>query len=45
MLSDLIKELARVQAIMNRLKSARRDLDAESFRKELEDGNTSSWRG
>ncbi|MGB6385930.1 MAG: PilZ domain-containing protein [Terriglobales bacterium] len=38
MLADLIAELARLQAVMNKLKSARREIDAESFREELEDG-------
>ncbi|MGO9402353.1 MAG: PilZ domain-containing protein [Terriglobales bacterium] len=38
LLADLIAELARLQAIMNQLKSARRDLDAESFRRQLEAG-------
>src|SRR5208282_20039 len=38
MLADLIMELARLQALMNRLRSERREIDAGSFRKELEDG-------
>ena len=38
MLGDLIAELARLQAVMNKLKSARREIDAESFRRQLEDG-------
>jgi hypothetical protein len=37
-LSDLIKELAKLQAIMNKLRSARRETDAESFRMQLADG-------
>jgi PilZ domain len=38
MLADLINELARSQAVVDKLKSARRDMDAESFRKQLEEG-------
>src|SRR5208282_448682 len=38
MLAGLVTDLARLQALMNKLKSARREMDAESFRKELEDG-------
>jgi hypothetical protein len=38
MLADLITELARLQAVMNKLKSARREMDAESFRGQLENG-------
>jgi len=38
MLGDLIAELAKLQAVMNKLKSARREMDAESFRRQLEDG-------
>jgi PilZ domain len=38
MLTDLIADLARMQALMNKLKADRREMDAESFRKELEDG-------
>jgi hypothetical protein len=38
MLGGLVTDLARLQAVMNNLKSARREMDAESFRKELEDG-------
>jgi hypothetical protein len=38
LLADLVTELARLQAIMNKLKSARREMDAESFRRELEFG-------
>jgi hypothetical protein len=30
--------MARLQAVMNKLKSARREIDAESFRKQLEEG-------
>jgi hypothetical protein len=38
MLADLIAELERLQAVMNRLKSARSEIDPELFRKELETG-------
>ena len=38
MLSDLITDLAKLQTAMNKLKSVRREVDAESFRKELGDG-------
>ncbi|HLM80856.1 MAG TPA: PilZ domain-containing protein [Terriglobales bacterium] len=37
-LADLVTELARLQAVMNKLKAARREIDAESFRKQLEEG-------
>jgi hypothetical protein len=38
LLADLISQLARLQALMNKLKSDRRRMDEESFRKELEAG-------
>jgi hypothetical protein len=38
MLSDLVTELARLQALMNNLKSARREVDAKSFRNQIEGG-------
>lgn len=38
MLAGLVNELARLQAAMNNLKSARRVMDAQTFRKELENG-------
>jgi len=38
MLGDLLKDLARLQVVMNKLKSARRERDAASFRKQLEEG-------
>jgi hypothetical protein len=38
MLADLVKELARLEAVMNKLKAARREINAESFRKQLEEG-------
>jgi hypothetical protein len=38
MLADLMSDLARLRALMNKLKRARREMNAESFRKELEDG-------
>lgn len=38
LLADLIAELARLQAVINQLKAARRDAEIESFRKQLESG-------
>jgi hypothetical protein len=38
MLADLIAELARLQAVMSKLKSARREMDADEFREELDGG-------
>jgi hypothetical protein len=38
MLSDLVTDLARLQAVMNKLKGMRREIDAESFKEELEQG-------
>jgi len=38
MLADLVADLARLQAVMNKLRSARREADTESFRRQLEDG-------
>ena len=38
MLVDLIGELSRLQAVMNELRSARREMDAESYRKQLAEG-------
>jgi hypothetical protein len=38
LLTELVAELARLQALMNRIRSARLEVDAETFRKELEDG-------
>ncbi|MGA8541456.1 MAG: PilZ domain-containing protein [Terriglobales bacterium] len=38
MLESLVEELARLQAVMNKLKSARREMNAEAFKKELESG-------
>ena len=38
MLADLVTELARLEAVMNKLKAARRETNAESFRKQLEKG-------
>jgi hypothetical protein len=37
-LADLVTELARVQAVMNKLKAARREINAESFKKQLAEG-------
>jgi len=46
LLADLIAELARLQALINQLKAARRDAEAESFRKQLESGKllAAMWR-
>lgn len=38
MLAELVAELARLQAVMNKLRSARRKTDTQSFRRQLEDG-------
>ncbi len=38
MLAGLIRELARLQAIMNELRSVRREMDEESYRKQLAEG-------
>jgi hypothetical protein len=38
MLADLIAELSRLQAVMNELRSARREMDAESYKKQLVEG-------
>jgi hypothetical protein len=38
LLADMVTDLARLQAIMNKLRNVRREMDAESFQKELEDG-------
>jgi PilZ domain-containing protein len=35
-LADLVTELARLQAVMNEIKSTRREIDPESFRKQLD---------
>jgi hypothetical protein len=37
-LADVIRELAKVHAAMNRLISVRREMDAESYRTQFEDG-------
>lgn len=39
MLADLVTDLARLQAIMSKLKSDRHKMDAELFRREMEEGN------
>jgi len=44
MLADLVTDLARLQALMNKLKSDRCVMDAESFRKEMEDGRYEAAR-
>jgi hypothetical protein len=38
MLAGLIKELSRLQAVMNELRAVRREMDAESYRKQLAEG-------
>ncbi|MGA3090875.1 MAG: PilZ domain-containing protein [Terriglobales bacterium] len=38
LLADMVEELARLQVVMNKLKVARRDGDAELFRQELKQG-------
>ena len=38
LLAGLVAELARLQAMVNKLRSTRREMDAESFRQQLEDG-------
>lgn len=44
LLGDLVTDLAKLQTVMNKLKSARRDMDEESFRKQLEYGEIqSAW--
>ena len=42
LLADLIEELARLQAAINNLGSVRRDVDARTFRKQLEEGTAQS---
>ena len=46
LLADPIAELARLQALINQLKAARRDAESESFRKQLESGKllAAMWR-
>ena len=46
LLADLVAELARLQALINQLKAARRDAESESFRKQLESGKllAAMWR-
>ena len=39
MLADVVTDLARLQALMSKLKSDRRKMDAELFRREMEEGN------
>jgi PilZ domain len=43
-LMDLIKELAKLQAAMNRLTSARREIDRGSFRRQLAEGKFQAER-
>jgi hypothetical protein len=44
MLADLVRELAKLQAAMNKLKSVRRETDAKSFRLQLEEGRLQAAR-
>ena len=44
MLAELVADLARLQALMNKLKADRREMDAEAFRKEMEDGKYQAER-
>jgi hypothetical protein len=44
MLAELVAELARLQAIMNQLRSARRGTHTESFRRQIEDGRLGAVR-
>jgi hypothetical protein len=39
MLADLVRDLARLQALMSKLKADRRNMDAGLFRREMEEGN------
>ena len=38
LLANMVTDLARLQAVMNKLRTVRREMDAESFKRELEDG-------
>ncbi len=38
LLAEMLTELARLQTVMNKLRSARREMDEESFRQQLESG-------
>jgi len=38
LLADLVSELARLRAVIDNLMSARRDMDTETFRKQIEAG-------
>jgi len=46
LLADLVAELARLQTVINQLKAARREAEAELFRKHLESGKllAAMWR-
>ena len=37
-LADLVRELARLQAVIKKLRSDRREMDTESFRRQMENG-------
>ncbi len=38
LLEDMVTDLAKLQAIMNQLRNVRREMDAKSFQKQLDDG-------
>src|SRR5271156_2500509 len=44
LLEDLVTDLARLQAVVNKLRSARRGVDTESFRRQLEAGKLRAAR-
>ena len=44
LLEDLVTELARLQSVVNKLRSARREMDTESFRRQLEAGKLQAVR-
>ena len=44
LLADMVTDLARLQAITNKLRDVRREIDAQSFRKELEAGKRQAAR-
>lgn len=44
LLEDMVTELARLQAFVNKLRAARREMDAESFRRQLEVGRHQAVR-
>ncbi len=44
LLEDLVAELARLQAVVNKLRAARHGMDAESFRRQLQAGKLQAVR-